>query len=252
MGLSYRYTKNISKVGLRGIIALLVLDTAWSLIRFIIFQASFDGTPPDNFLIIDNIITNLLYTTFLGIFAAGMFMLGIYYLKSSKIGLIASIFLIGDVGVKIAYIIFRFSQLISHTFDDPVILNLVQVFEMTTGFLLIATFIVFDVFQRQLKSRADIGNGGGFLPYVFGFPALIYPITNILNMANVDYFSSVAALSIMHLLAYIAVIIEIILCFDLTRRIDHMQPLEHESEDSIIDVKAVIQARKQTKVTEGK
>ena len=122
---------------------------------------------------------------------------------------------------------------------------------MKFGFLLIITFIVFDVFQRQLKFRADIGYGAAFLPYVFGVPALIYPIANILTIASVDYTSSVAALAIMQMLSYVASIIEIILCFDLTRRIDYMQPQEDESEDSIIDVRAAIQARKQAKAAKN-
>ncbi|MGC9781505.1 MAG: hypothetical protein HZR80_19860 [Candidatus Heimdallarchaeota archaeon] len=248
MGISYRYAKHISKNGLRGLIALLVLDTSWSLIRFIIYHAAFDGNPSNNFMTIDNIITNCLYTAFLGALAVGMFMLGIYYFKISKIGLIASIFLIGEVGVKTAYIFFRFTQLISQSYDDPIILNLIQVFEMTTGFLLISTFVVFDFFQRQLKSRAGIGYGPGFLPYVFGIPALIYPITNILNLANVDYINTVAALPIMHMLSYVAAILEIILFFDLLRRFDYMQPLQYESEDSIIYLKTAIQANKQAKI----
>jgi len=97
-----------------------------------------------------------------------------------------------------------------------------------------------------LRNRASIGYGRGPLPYLFGFFALVYPISNILNLANINYTASVA-LIFMHMFSYIAAILQIIVYFDMLRRFDNMHPLPDEDEDSIIEIKTLKQIRAEEK-----
>ncbi|NHJ05478.1 MAG: hypothetical protein EAX90_11685 [Candidatus Heimdallarchaeota archaeon] len=224
MGVSFKYSKKVAKTGTRLLIGLLVIDTTWSLVRFIIFNTVFGGTAPNDFVVIDSIITNILFTSFLGVLASGMLMLGIYYSKISKWGLIASILLVGEFGIKVAFIFFRFTQLIGSFYEDYMFTTF-NIFELATSTLLISSFILYDVFQRQLKSRAEIGYGKSPFPYIFGLFAIIYPITNILYIAGIDVTQIVNVFAIIRTLAYIATILEILVYFDLLRRFDHMQKL---------------------------
>jgi hypothetical protein len=241
MGISYRYAKNLSKLGTRLLIALLVIDTAWTLIRFIIIHTTFGGSPPAAFEPTDKIVTNCIYLIFIVILAVGMTLLGFYYLKHSKFGVIAAVLLIIQVGLKIAYIFFRISELGSEVTQE-FLGNLIQILDMSTTLLLIAMFITFDVFQNQLHNRVGIGYGRGLLVYLFGFFALIYPITNILNLASINFTESVG-LIFMHLFSYVATILLIIVYFDMQRRFDHLQPLQDENEDSIIEIKTIKQIK---------
>ncbi|MHA1123902.1 MAG: hypothetical protein ACTSPC_13990 [Candidatus Heimdallarchaeota archaeon] len=111
MGISYRYAKYLSKLGTRMLIALLVIDTAWTLVRFIIIHTTFGGTPPAAFEATEKIVTNSIYLTFIVILAVGMTLLGFYYLRFTKFGVIAATLLIIQVGIKIAYIFFRITEL---------------------------------------------------------------------------------------------------------------------------------------------
>ena len=98
------------------------------------------------------------------------------------------------------------------------------------------------MFQNQLRNRSGIGYGRGPLPYLFGFFALVYPISHILNLAGVNYIDSVA-LIFMHIFSYIAAVLEIIVYFDLLRRFDNLHPLPDEDEDSIIEIKTLKQIK---------
>ena len=184
---------------------------------------------------------DLLKLTFIVILAVGMMLLGFYYLRFSKFGVIAAMLLVVQVGIKIAYIFFRITGL-ANGITQEVLDNLIQIFNMSTSFLIIVTFITFDVFQNQLHNRAGIGYGRGPFPYLFGFFALVYPISNILNLVNVNYTESVA-LIFMHMFSYIAAILQIIVYFDMLRRFDNLQPLQDEDEDSIIEIKTLKQIR---------
>ena len=103
-------------------------------------------------------------------------------------------------------------------------------------------FITFDVFQNQLHNRAGIGYGKGPLVYLFGFFALIYPITSILNLAKIDYTESVG-LVFMHMFSYIATLLLIIVYFDMQRRFDHLHPLHDGDEDRVIEIKTIKQLK---------
>lgn len=241
MGISYRYAKYLSKLGTRMLIALLVLDTAWTLVRFIVIHTTFGGNPPTTFEATEKIITNSIYLIFIMILAIGMILLGFYYLRFSKFGVIAAMLLVVQVGIKIAFIFFRITGL-ANGITQEVLDNLIQIFNLSTSFLIIVTFIAFDVFQNQLHNRAGIGYGRGPFPYLFGFFALVYPISNILNLVNVNYTESVA-LIFMHMFSYIAAILQIIVYFDMLRRFDNLQPLPDEDEDSIIEIKTLKQIR---------
>jgi len=241
MGISYRYAKYLSKLGTRLLIVLLVLDTAWTLVRFIIIHTTYGGNPPATFEPTEKIVTNLIYLIFIVILSIGMTLLGSYYLKFSKFGVVAASFLIIQVGLKITYVFFRISELATGVTKEFLI-NLIQILDMSTALLLIATFISFDIFQNQLNNRAGIGFGRGPLPYLFGFFALIYPITNLLNLVGVNFTESVG-LIFMHMFSYIAAILEIIVFFDMQRRFDHLQPLEEGDEDSIIEIKTIRQLK---------
>ncbi len=241
MGISYRYAKYLSKLGTRLLIGLLVLDTAWTLVRFVIIHTTYGGNPPVTFEPTEKIVTNLIYLIFIVILSIGMTLLGSYYIKNSKFGIVTASLLIIQVGLKIAYVFFRISELASGVTQE-FLANLIQILDMSTALLLIATFISFDIFQNQLNTRTGIGFGRGPLPYLFGFFAIIYPITNILNLVGVNYIESVG-LIFMHMFSYIAAILEIIVYFDMQRRFDHLQPLEEGDEDSIIEIKSIKQLR---------
>jgi len=241
MGISYRYAKYLSKLGTRLLIALLVFDTAWTIVRFIVIHITFGGNPPAAFEPIEKIVTNCIYLTFIMILAVGLILLGFYYLRFSKFGVIAATLLVIQVGIKITYIFFRISELASGI-TQVFLENLIQICDLSTTLLIIATFITFDVFQNQLHNRAGIGYSRGPLPYLFGFFALIYPISNILNLANINYTESLA-LIFMHMFSYIATVLEIIVYFDMLRRFDNLQPLLNEDEDSIIEIKTLKQIK---------
>ena len=232
MGVSYEYSKRIAKLGTRLLIGLLVIDITWSLIRFILFNTTYGGTAPDKFIVIDSIISNLIFTIFIGILVTGMMMLSIYYSKISTFGIIASILLISEVGIKIAFIFFRFTQLLGSLYEDYMVITF-HIFELTTSMLLILTFIIFDVFQRELKRKADIGYGRSPFPYIFAFFALIYPITNILSIVGIDVTESDNVFAILRTIAYIATILEILVYFDLLRRFDFMQKIPTEKTKAV-------------------
>ena len=84
MGISYRYAKYLSKLGTRMLIASLVLDTAWTLVRFIVIHTTFGGNPPVTFEATEKIVTTSIYLTFIVILAVGMMLLGFYYLRWDK------------------------------------------------------------------------------------------------------------------------------------------------------------------------
>ena len=218
-------SKRIAKTGTKLLIPLLVIDTAWSLIRMIIFHTAYNGEIPETFAIIDNITTNLLFTSFLIVLTIGMFMLAIYYQKHSKIGIYSSTLLIAFIGIKAAFIFFRFTQLLGN-FDKDYMQDTFHIFELVTALLLIAAFILYDIFQYQLKKNANIGYGRSPFPYLFGFFALFYPIANFLHLIGVEYQTNNAAYSVMRTFSYAASILEIILYFDLLRRFDFMQTLD--------------------------
>jgi hypothetical protein len=225
MGISFKYAKRIAKTGTLLLIPLIVIDTAWALIEFILYNTVFGGTIPFNFDLIDNLTTNLLYTSFACVLATGMLMFSIYYVKLSRVGIVASFSIFSFIGVKIAFIIFRFIQLIlQHT--DAYMENTFYIFELITSLLWMAMLIFFDIFQRRLKSRADIGYGGSMFPYIFSSLGSVYPISSILSLFGVDYISNEIAFPIMRTIAFVASIFQILVLFDLLRRFSFMKSLE--------------------------
>lgn len=230
MGISFKYSKRIAKIGTQLLIPLIVIDTAWSLIRFVLYNTLYDGEIPRDFDLIDNIVTNILFTAFACVLAIGMMMLSIYYIKISRTGIVASVSLFSHVGIKVAFIFFRFIQLILG-YTDEYMRNTFYTFELVTSLLLIGVFIVLDIFQRQLMNRANIGKGGSVFPYIFGFFALIYPISNVLSLLNIDFVSNPIAFPIMRTIAYVASMIQILVYFDLLRRFDFMQSIDSKKTD---------------------
>ncbi|RLI69692.1 MAG: hypothetical protein DRP02_10035, partial [Candidatus Gerdarchaeota archaeon] len=77
--------------------------------------------------------------------------------------------------------------------------------------------------------------------------ALIYPITNILNLLEIDYLTKPVGFAFMHLFSYFAAILGIILFFDLLRRFDHFQTLPKQSEEEIIKLKVIREVREERK-----
>ncbi len=228
MGINFKYAQRTAKIGTQMLIPLIVIDTAWTLIRFVLYNTTFVEKSATKFNLIENIITNVLFTLFACVLATGMLMLSIHYIKISKLAVIASGALFSYVCIKIAYISFKFTQLIPVPIEDYMN-NTFYTFELITSLLLIIVFIVFDIFQRRLKSRANIGRGKSLFPYIFGVLALIYPISNFLNLLQVDYESSIVAFSIMRTLAFLACMIEILIFFDLLRRFDFMQSIDNKN-----------------------
>jgi hypothetical protein len=224
MGVRFNYAKKTAKLGTKLLIPLLVIDTAWALIRYLLFHTTFNHTIPDRFVTIESIITNSIFTSFLIVLTIGMTMFAIYYSKQSKLGIYACVLLISFIGIKIAFIFFRFTQVIGNFYTDYMT-NTFHVFEMVTAFLLIFAYIVYDNFQGQLKRTANIGYGHSPFPYLFGFIALVYPISNIIQLAGIDI-AVEPLFSILRSLAFAASILEIIVYFDLLRRFDFMQSLD--------------------------
>ena len=235
MGISFKYAKRIAKTGTLLLIPLIVIDTAWSFVEFILYNTVFDGTIPFTFDLIDNITTNLLYTSFACVLATGMIMLSIYYIKVSRMGLIASISLFSFIGVKVAFIIFRFIQLMLQ-YTDTYMENTFYIFELVTSLLLMAMLIFFDFFQRRLKSRKNIGYGGSVFPYIFASVGSVYPISSILSLFDVDYVSNIIAFPIMRTLAFVASIFQILVLFDLLRRFSFMKSFEEAEEEKKIAI----------------
>ncbi len=239
MGINFKYAQRIAKIGTQLLIPLIVIDTTWALIRFILYNTTFVEKSTTNFNLIENIITNILFASFTCVLATGMMMLSIYYIKINKLAIFASISLYFYVCIKAAYIFFKFTQLIPGpielhgTMEDYIIYmnNIFYTFELVTSLLLIFVFIVFDIFQRRLKSKANIGYGGSLFPYIFGVFALIYPISNILSLLQVDYESNTVAFPIMRTIAFVACMVEILIYFDLLRRFDFMQSIDNKSND---------------------
>ena len=228
MAVSFVYAKRLAKLGTKLLIPLLVIDTAWSLIHYLIFHTTFNGTIDaryENFKLIEGIITNLLFTSFFVVLTIGMFMLALYYQKQSKLGIYTSVLLISFIGIKVVFIVFRFIQLIG-SYSQDYKSNTFYLFELITSIFLIFALILYDVFQTQLKKRANIGYGRSPFPYIFSFFALSYPIANILSLAGIDYLNINAAFTILRTLAFTASILEIIVYFDLLRRFDFMQSLD--------------------------
>jgi len=246
MGISYKYAKKVAKAGTKLLIGLLVFDTAYTLIRYILYKVKYNNTLPTEYLIIERIITNTIFTTFIGVLAAGMLMLGLYYFKVSKWGFIAAAILVVEIGIKIAFIFYQFSLLLIGT-NQAFIEKITEIFQLSTTILFISTFILNDIFQRRLKKRVAIGYGKSMLPYIFGLFAVIYPIANILNLLAIDYLSKPVGFAFMHLFSYFAAILEIILFFDLLRRFDHFKPLPEQSEEEIIELKVIREAREERK-----
>jgi hypothetical protein len=246
MGLSFKYAKQLAKLGTKLMILLLVVDTAWSLIRFIIFRTACGGICPEQFITIDNLITNLLFTIFLTILVVGIVLLSVYYRNISRLGIPASILLLIEIGFKVTIIIFRFSQLLGDYYGSNMMIT-INICEMVSSILFILSFIVFDLFQNQLKRNKEIGLGWSPIPYLFAAFALIYPINNILTIVNSSYEILYPTLfAIFRTLAYIATIIEIILFFDLLRRFDNMTKMTKDG-DSEPTINLQIKKRKRKK-----
>ncbi len=228
MAVNFTYTKRTAKLGTKLLIPLLVIDTAWALVVYILFHTVYNGTIDDKydkFVIIDGIISNLLFTSFFVVLTIGMLMFAIYYQKHSKIGIFASIPLMSFIGIKVAFIVFRFIQLVNG-YSGEYIANTFYIFELVTACLLIIGLILYDIFQTQLKKRANIGYGRSPFPYIFAIFALSYPISNILSLAGVDYTNMNVVFTVLRALAFAASILEIIVYFDLLRRFDFMQALD--------------------------
>ena len=222
MGISFKYAKRIAKTGTLLLIPLVVIDTAWALIEFILYNTVFGGTIPFNFELIDNLTTNLLYTSFACVLATGILMISIYYIKIDKMGIVASFSIFSFIGVKVAFIIFRFIQLIlQHT--DTYMENTFYIFELVTSLLWIIMLIFFDIFQRRLKSKGNIGYGGSMFPYIFASLGSVYPISSMLSLFGVDYVSNEIAFPIMRTLAFVSSIFQILVFFDLLRRFSFMK-----------------------------
>ncbi len=247
MGVSYKYAKNIAKLGARLLIGLLVLDMAYALIRFIIFNTVYSTEIPAAFLPIESIVTNCIFTSFIGILAAGIMMLGIYYFKYSKLGIISAILLIIECGIKIAFIFYQFTILFGNL-DPDYVTFITEIFELSASLLFIFTFLFFNIFWRQLKRRINTGLGQGFIPYVFGFFALVFPLVNIFNLTGHTFSAmSTPVIAIMHTLSFAAAIFEIIMFFDILRRIDHIEPFGNQDENSIIALKTMKEQIKEKK-----
>jgi len=237
LAVNFTHAKRIAKLGTKLLIPLLVFDTAWAIVGYILFHTVYNGTfdeKYEKFVIIDGIITNLLFTSFLVVLTIGMVMLAIYYQKHSKIGITGSILLIAFIGIKIAFIFFRFIQLIN-SYSGEFMTNTFYIFEFVTAILFIVALILYDIFQTQIKKRANIGYGRSPFPYIFAIFALAFPIANILGLAGVDYLNMNAVFTILRTLAFTASILEIIVCFDLLRRFDFMQALDSIPEIIVVD-----------------
>jgi len=231
LAVNFTYTKRIAKLGTKLLIPLLVIDTAWALVVYILFHTTFGGVLDERyekFAIIEGIISNLLFTSFIVVLTIGMFMFAIYYQKHSKIGIYGAVLLVAFIGIKVAFIFFRFIQLINidNVDSKPHLTTIFYSFEFVTAILLIVALILYDVFQTRLKKRSNIGYGRSPFPYIFAFFALSYPISNILSLAGVDYTNMNVVFTVLRALAFAASITEIIVYFDLLRRFDFMQALD--------------------------
>ncbi|NHK32518.1 MAG: hypothetical protein FK730_14285 [Asgard group archaeon] len=222
MGIEFQSSKKLGKLGIRLLIGLLSIDVIWTLARYIVKKVVYNDLVPDIFIPIDLIVTNVLFIICIGFLAIGVLFLSLHYKKISKLGLISASFLIVVLGIKIALIICQFIILI----NPPTSATLEifgQSFELSFGLFFILFFVIFNFFQKQLKDKTEMGFGQGIIPYLFAFFALIFPITNILNLVNFSLETLTATALSLHILSYFATIIEVIVLFDLMRRIDVLE-----------------------------
>jgi hypothetical protein len=226
---NFNSAKNLCKLGIKIMIGLLVFDVLWTLIRFIFLKTIFNNTLPDNFLAIDHIVTNCIVIISLLLFVIGLIIITKHFFSLTKISLLPVITLAMVIFARLLLVIFNFveiynSGLISETIFDS--------FDLSAYVLYIVTFIGLNIYHMQLKKHEAIGLGHGLLPYLFGFFGLIYPITNLLNILQISYLTRTYLLTFLHMVSYFAVILEIILFFDLLRRIDslHEEPIEEKQE----------------------
>ncbi|MBD3192990.1 MAG: hypothetical protein GF308_20300 [Candidatus Heimdallarchaeota archaeon] len=228
LGINLDYARRIAKTGAMLQIGLLVFDYVWILVRFVIFNTTFKNRPiPQRFLTLDNLITNLLFTSLLLIFSVGVILIGLYYIKKSQFGIIAGIFLAATLGIKIAFIFFRFIQLITESYEGYMEMTF-HLFELSTAMLFMSSFILYDIFLIQLQKREGIGYGGSFFPYLYVLFGLIFPIANLLAIIGVPFWENRIVLAIMETITLIAGILEIIVYFDFIRRTDQLKPEAQE------------------------
>jgi hypothetical protein len=222
MGVDFQTSKNLCKLGIRLLIGLLTIDVIWTLARYFVLKIAYNDQVPDIFIPIDLIISNVLFIISVGFLAAGVLFLSFDFNKISKLGLVSASFLIVTMGIKIAFVICQFILLIN-PLTEPTIETVCQSFELSFGLIYISFFIILNLFQKQLKDKTEIGFGQGIIPYIFAIFALIFPISNILNLANFSLETLNATVISLHVFSYFATIIEVILLFDFMRRIDVLQ-----------------------------
>ncbi|NHJ49752.1 MAG: hypothetical protein FK733_18315 [Asgard group archaeon] len=223
MAINFNSAKNLCKLGIRIIIGLLVLDVLWTLIRYIFLKTIFSDTLPVNFLEIDHIITNSVVIISLVLFVIGLAFITKHFFSLSKLSLITVISLSIVIVVRVLIIIFNIVTIINSSLISETVF---EALDMTAYILFIVSYIILSLYQMQLKKHSVIGLGHSLLPYFFGFFGLVYPITNLLNILQVPYLTSPnlsKLLTFIHMFSYFAVILEIIMFFDLLRRIDSLQ-----------------------------
>jgi hypothetical protein len=222
MGIDFQTSKKLCKLGIRLIIGLITLDVIWTLARYFVKKIAYNDLVPDIFIPIDLIITNVLFIICIGFLTTGVLFLSFNFNKISKLGLLSASFLIITAGIKIAFVISQFILLIN-SLTGPTIEIISQSFELSFNLIYISFFIILNLFQKQIKDKTEIGAGQGIIPYVFAIFASIFPISNILNLANISLETLNATVIALHVFSYFATIIEVIVLFDLMRRIDVLQ-----------------------------
>jgi hypothetical protein len=219
MAISFQLAKKLCKLSFKFLIGILVVDIFWTLIRFLIAIIVYEDSSnvPYTYYSISNIVTNSFFIIGLGILIVGLFFISKFYLEISKITYVVLGLLFSVIMLRITFILNQFFLMFN---PSNIIETATQIQDLLAYVFFIAAFIVFNFYQNKLKLHSLSKFGFSFVPYLFGFFGLIYPIINLMNLLESTYQSQPYILSFVHILTFFAVMLEIILFFDTMRRID--------------------------------
>ncbi|TFF84904.1 hypothetical protein EU523_00945 [Candidatus Heimdallarchaeota archaeon] len=203
-------------------IPLFIIDLVWLLARFLVCRLEYsDGNIPNSFLAIDAIVTNGVFVIILSIVTLGLLSLCRFYLKQAPCGFLAAFNLLLVFILKTITVILIMIRVVTQ--DYTLFTDRVPVIDLLANSLYILAFIFIEIFYIQLKRQLDIGYGWGNIPLFFVITAMVYPISNLLTILGIDYHSHFIIITIFEILVIAAVLLEILLYFDLLRRIDKLK-----------------------------
>ncbi|MEA2070731.1 MAG: hypothetical protein U9O98_05510 [Asgard group archaeon] len=218
--------QHIAKTGNKLLISIIIIDLVWLLIRYLVRTLHYSGVLPESFSIIETFTSIAIFTIGLTVFCIGVLCLGLYYLNDSLFGLISGV-LLGLVSlINISHIIILIINLSTEQIPKIVL----DALSLTSSVLFLSAIGCFVLYLHQIKTQKNIGIGAGIIPLVFIIFGTSFPITTILKIVNISFQEYNIIGNIVGTLLLISTLLEILVNFDLLRRIDHLNstPVENE------------------------